>query len=88
MKTTTQKKGDTMKVEFSHNTRGMLTAELGRKTRGQNRYKVILKDDMGRVYETKEDYAISTVKKYFNAGRYVIFTRDQVTGQTKIKRVA
>lgn len=88
MKTTTEKKGEKMKVEFSHNTRGMVSAELGRKTRNKDRYKVILKDDQGRVYETKEDYSVATIKKYFNAGRYVIFTRDQNTGKTKIKRVA
>lgn len=85
--TTDRKKGDTMKVALSENTRGMVTMAKGRKVRGQDKFHVILEDNQGRVYETKKTYALSTIKKYFNEGRYVIFTRDQNTGQTTIKRV-
>ena len=87
-KTQGQKKGDRMKVELSHNTRGMVSMAKGRKVRGQDKFHVVLEDNQGRVYETKKTYALSTIKKYFNEGRYVIFTRDQNTGQTTIKRVS
>lgn len=84
------KKGDTLKVQpvtLSQNTRGMETMSLGRKVRGQEKYHVKLIDNQNRVYETTKSYAVSTIKKYFALGQYVIFTRDQVTKKTTIKRV-
>ena len=86
--TQARKKGDTMQVQLSENTRGMVSMSKGRKVRGQDKFHVVLEDNQGRVYETKKTYALSTIKKYFNEGRYVIFTRDQNTGQTTIKRVS
>ena len=77
-----------MKVELSENTRGMVSMSKGRKVRGQDKWLVNLEDNQGRKYETKKGYALSTIKKYFNDGRYVIFTRNQTTGQTNIKRVS
>jgi len=76
-----------MKVELSANTRGMTTMSKGRKVRGQDKWFVNLEDNQGRKYETKKGYALSTIKKYFAEGRYVIFTRNQTTGATNIKRV-
>ena len=76
-----------MKVELSANTRGMTTMSKGRKVRGQDKWLVNLEDNQGRKYETKKGYALSTIKKYFAEGRYVIFTRNQTTGETNIKRV-
>ena len=76
-----------MKVELSANTRGMTTMSKGRKVRGQDKWLVNLEDNQGRKYETKKGYALSTIKKYFAEGRYVIFTRNQTTGATNIKRV-
>lgn len=86
-KTKTQR-GAEMQVILDANRRGMISMAKGRKVRGQDKFHVILEDNQGRVYETKNAYALSTIKKYFAEGRYVIFTRNQVTGQTTIKRVA
>tara|TARA_B000000557_G_C20557518_1_gene351626 strand:+ start:115 stop:387 length:273 start_codon:yes stop_codon:yes gene_type:complete len=84
---TRNKRGAEMQVILDANKRGMVSMSKGRKVRGQDKFHVVLEDNQGRVYETKKTYALSTIKKYFNEGRYVIFTRDQVTGQTTIKRV-
>ena len=84
---TRNKRGAEMQVILDANKRGMVSMSKGRKVRGQDKFHVILEDNQGRVYETKKTYALSTIKKYFNEGRYVIFTRDQNTGQTTIKRV-
>jgi len=75
-------------VTLSENKRGMETMSLGRKVRGQEKYHVKLTDNQNRVYETTKGYAVSTIKKYFAIGKYVIFTRDQNTGKTTIKRIA
>ena len=83
----TNKKGAILKVELSANTRGMTTMTKGRKVRGRDKWFVNLEDNQGRKYETKKGYALSTIKKYFGEGRYVIFTRNQTTGETNIKRV-
>ena len=85
---TRNKRGAEMQVILDANKRGMVSMSKGRKVRGQDKFHVVLEDNQGRVYETKKTYALSTIKKYFNEGRYVIFTRDQNTGQTTIKRVS
>ena len=77
-----------MKVELSENKRGMTTMAKGRKLRGQDKWFVKLTDNQNRVYETKNAYTLATIKRYFNKGQYVQFTRNQKTGETIIRRVA
>lgn len=87
MKTNNTKKGENVKVEFSSNDRGMVTGEIGRKKRGEDKFFVKLTDDQNRVYETKTAYEVSTIKKYFSKGQYRIFVRNMKTGETNIKRI-